>query len=196
MIELTSTPIVIMVILGVAGMMIPVINVLRKERGSSTFYGLIAFGALLLSLGYVIYRFYTDSVADAAIFSSDVLVDDGFGSFFAIAMLIVSIMAVAGSFNYMRKRSNPAIYFSLILLSSIGMVLIAFSTDLVMLFVAWELMSIPTYILAGYNKKDPSSNEAAIKYFLFGALSSGISIYGISSRRIYRRSIKTNVNNC
>ncbi|MBT5993878.1 MAG: NADH-quinone oxidoreductase subunit N, partial [Thaumarchaeota archaeon] len=180
MIELTSTPIIIMVILGIAGMIIPVINVVRKEQGSSTFYGLIAFGALLLSLGYVIYRFYTDSVADAAIFSSDVLVDDGFGSFFAIAMLIVSIMAVAGSFNYMRNKSNPAIYFSLILLSSIGMVLIAFSTDLVMLFVAWELMSIPTYILAGYNKKDPSSNEAAIKYFLFGALSSGIIIYGIS----------------
>ena len=146
MIELTSTPIILMVILGVAGMIIPVINVIRKERGSSTFYGLIAFGALLLALGYVIYQFYTDSVADAAIFSSDVLVDDGFGSFFAIAMLIVSIMAVAGSFNYMRKRSNPAIYFSLILLSSIGMVLIAFSTDLVMLFVAWELMSIPTSV--------------------------------------------------
>ena len=108
------------------------------------------------------------------------LSDDGFGSFFAIAMLIVSIMTVAGSFNYMRKRSNPAIYFSLILLSSIGMVLIAFATDLVMLFVAWELMSIPTYILAGFNKKNPSSNEAAIKYFLFGALSSGIIIYGIS----------------
>jgi NADH-quinone oxidoreductase subunit N len=49
-----------------------------------------------------------------------------------------------------------------------------------MLFIAWELMSIPTYVLAGYLKKDPSSNEAAIKYFLFGALSSGIIIYGIS----------------
>ena len=47
MIELTSTPIILMVILGVAGMIIPVINVIRKERGSSTFYGVIAFGALL-----------------------------------------------------------------------------------------------------------------------------------------------------
>ena len=180
MIELTSTPIILMVILGVAGMIIPVINVVRKERGSSTFYGAIAFGALLLALGFVIFQFYDDNLAPAAIFSEDVLVDDGFGSFFAIAMLIVSIMTVAGSFNYMRKKSNPAIYFSLILLSSIGMVLIAFATDLVMLFVAWELMSIPTYILAGFNKKNPSSNEAAIKYFLFGALSSGIIIYGIS----------------
>ena len=180
MIELSSTPIILMVILGVTGMLIPVINVVRKERGSATFYGAIAFGALLLSMGFVIYQFAADNVAAAAIFSEDVLVDDGFGSFFAIAMLIVSIMTVAGSFNYMRNKSNPAMYFSLILLSSIGMVLIAFATDLVMLFVAWELMSIPTYILAGFNKKDPKSNEAALKYFLFGALSSGIIIYGIS----------------
>ncbi|MGI0064405.1 MAG: NADH-quinone oxidoreductase subunit N, partial [Nitrosopumilaceae archaeon] len=64
--------------------------------------------------------------------------------------------------------------------ASIGMVLIAYSTDLVMLLVAWELMSIPTYVLAGFMKKDPSSNEAALKYFLFGALSSAIIIYGIS----------------
>ena len=80
----------------------------------------------------------------------------------------------------MRDRANPAVYFSLILLSTIGMVLIAFSTDLVMLFIGWELMSIPTYILAGFNKKNPISNEAAIKYFLFGALSSAIIIYGMS----------------
>ncbi|KKM00827.1 hypothetical protein LCGC14_1800560, partial [marine sediment metagenome] len=59
-------------------------------------------------------------------------------------------------------------------------VFVAYSTDLVMLFVAWELMSIPTYILVGYMKKDPSSNEAALKYFMFGALSSAIIIYGIS----------------
>jgi len=180
MIDLTSTPIVLMIILGVAGMIIPVINVARKEKGSSSFYGAIAFGALILSMGFVVYQFYTESVAPAAIFSADVLVDDAFGSFFAIAMLIVSIMTVAGSLNYMRKKSNPAMYFSLILLSSIGMVLIAYSTDLVMLFVAWELMSIPTYILVGFNKKNPISNEAAIKYFLFGAMSSAIIIYGIS----------------
>jgi NADH-quinone oxidoreductase subunit N len=60
------------------------------------------------------------------------------------------------------------------------MVLVAYSTDLVMLFVAWELMSIPTYVLAGFMKKNPSSNEAALKYFLFGALSSAIIVYGIS----------------
>ena len=180
MIELTSTPIMLMIILGVTGMAIPVINIIRKERGGSTFYGTIAFAALIISIGFVMYQFYSESIAPAAIFSADVLVDDAFGSFFAIAMLIVSIITVVGSFNYMRNRANPAVYFSLILLSTIGMVLIAFSTDLVMLFIGWELMSIPTYILAGFNKKNPISNEAAIKYFLFGALSSAIIIYGMS----------------
>src|SRR5574338_1164187 len=179
MIDFTSTPIILTLLLGSVGVLIPVINVARKEKGSSL-YGSITFGALLSALGVVIYQILAKNITPSAIFSQNVLVDDRFGSFFAIAMLIVGIMTTVGSFNYMRKRANPAVYYSLILLSSIGMILIAYSTDLVMLFIAWELMSIPTYVLAGYLKKDPSSNEAAIKYFLFGALSSGIIIYGIS----------------
>jgi len=179
MIEFTSTPIILTILLGAVGVILPVISIIRKERGSSL-YGGIAFGSLIAAICFVAYQILSKHIMPAAIFSKNVLVDDTFGSFFAIAMLLVSIMTTVGSFNYMRGRSNPAVYYSLILLASIGMVLIAYSTDLVMLFVAWELMSIPTYVLAGFNKKDPSSNEAAIKYFLFGALSSGIIIYGIS----------------
>jgi NADH-quinone oxidoreductase subunit N len=180
MIEITSTPIILIAILGTVGVALPIINIARKERDSSSFYGAIAFGALIASLGYVIYQIATEQVAKAAIFSEDVLVDDTFGGLFAIALLIVAILTTVGSFNFMRKQSHTAVYYSLILLSSIGMVLVAYSTDLVMLFVAWELMSIPTYVLAGFLKKDPSSNEAALKYFLFGALASAIIIFGIS----------------
>jgi len=180
MIDFTSTPIIITVILGTVGVMLPVINVIRKEHGSSSFYGAITFGALIAAIGFVAYQIISKNVRSAAIFSENVLVDDMFGSFFAIAMLIVAIITTVGSFNYMRNKAHPAVYYSLILLASIGMVLIAYSTDLVMLLVAWELMSIPTYVLAGFMKKDPSSNEAALKYFLFGALSSAIIIYAIS----------------
>lgn len=180
MIDITSTPIILTVILGGVGVIIPVISIARKERGSSYLYGAIALGALIAAIGFVGYQIATKHVMPAAIFSKNVLVDDMFGSFFAIAMLIVAIMTTVGSFNYMRGKAHPAVYFSLILLASVGMVLIAYSTDLVMLLVAWELMSIPTYVLAGIMKKDPSSNEAALKYFLFGALSSAIIIYGIS----------------
>jgi NADH-quinone oxidoreductase subunit N len=180
MIEPTSTPLIIIAILGTIGVLLPIISILRKEKGSSSFYGAIALGALLVSIGYVVYQVASENVSPGAIFSEDVLVDDTFGGFFAIAMLIVAILTTVGSFNYLKKQSHSAVYFSLILLSSIGMVLIAYATDLVMLFVAWELMSIPTYVLAGFAKKNPSSNEAALKYFLFGALSSAIIIYGIS----------------
>ncbi len=180
MLEISSTPLVIIAILGTIGVILPIISIARKERGSNSFYAVIAFAALIVSIGYVAYQFTTEHILPSALFSEDVLVDDAFGGFFAIAMLIVAIFTTVGSFNYMRKQNHPAVYYSLILLSTIGMVLVAYSTDLVMLFVAWELMSIPTYVLAGFMKKNPSSNEAALKYFLFGALSSAIIVYGIS----------------
>ncbi len=180
MIEITSTPIILIAILGTIGLAIPIISIVRKEQGSPSFYRAIAFAALIVSIGYVIFEIVSGNVAKGAIFSQDVLADDTFGGLFAIAMLIVAILTTVGSFNYMRKQPHSAVYFSLILLSAIGMVLVAYSTDLIMLFVAWELMSIPTYILAGFMKKNPSSNEAALKYFLFGALASAIIIYGIS----------------
>ena len=109
MIELTSTPILLTLILGAVGVIIPVINVARKEKGSSL-YGAITFGALLAAIGVVIYQIIAKNVTPSAIFSQNVLVDDRFGSFFAIAMLIVGIMTTVGSFNYMRGRANPAVY--------------------------------------------------------------------------------------
>ncbi len=180
MIDFTSTPMVIVAILGTVGIVLPLISIAKKEKGSNSFYATIALAALIVSIGYVIYQIVSDRVLPSALFSEDVLVDDTFGGFFAIAMLIVAIFTTVGSYNYMRNKNHPAVYYSLILLASLGMVLIAYATDLVMLIVAWELMSIPTYVLVGFMKKDPSSNEAALKYFLFGALASAIIIYGIS----------------
>ena len=185
MIPIDSTPMILAAILGVVGVVLPLISIARRESGgssSNTLYAAIAFGTILVALGYVGYQFIDGQMSASALFSDEVLSDDAFGGFFAIAMLIVALFTVAGSFTYMRKHENasPAVYYSLILLATIGMVLVAYSTDLVMLFVAWELMSIPTYILVGFMKRNPASNEAALKYFLFGALSSAIIIYGIS----------------
>ncbi len=109
MIELTSTPIILIAILGTIGLAIPIISIARKEQGSSSFYGVIAFGALIVSIGYVIFQIASDNVAKGAIFSQDVLADDAFGGLFAIAMLIVAILTTVGSFNYMRKQSHSAV---------------------------------------------------------------------------------------
>ena len=127
----------------------------------------------------MIARVLSGEVMPAMSFGPGVLSNDVFGSFFATAFLVVSIMVTVSSWNYMKGKTNPAAYYSLILLSTIGMVLIAYSTDLVMLLVSWELMSLPTYALGAFSKRDPISNEAAIKYFMFGALSSAILVVAI-----------------
>lgn len=79
-----------------------------------------------------------------------------------------------------RPSAHPAEFYALILFSTLGMCLMAGSTELVMAFLAVELTSIPLYILAGYFRHDPRSSEAGLKYFLFGAMSSAILLYGMS----------------
>jgi F420H2 dehydrogenase subunit N len=175
-----STPLMVTVILGGVGLAIPIIDALKKERGANNrLYCGISVVAIILVIGIIIFRILFGESIPTIEFGKSMLADDMFGSFFAITLLIVSIMVTASSWNYMKNKANPAAYYSLILLSSIGMILIAYSTDLVMLLVAWELMSIPTYALAAFSKRDPISNEAAIKYFLFGALSSAILVLAI-----------------
>ena len=180
MVDLLSTPALVITILGAVGLAIPVIDALKRERGSNNkLYSGIAFGALIIVIGIIIFRILSGEVMPTVAFSEELLADDMFGSFFAISLLIVSIMVTASSWNYMKGRANPAAYYSLILLSTIGMVIIGYSTDLLMLLVAWELMSLPTYALAAFSKRDPISNEAAIKYFMFGALSTAILVFAI-----------------
>jgi NADH-quinone oxidoreductase subunit N len=178
--DFLSTPLLVTVILGSVGLAIPIIDSLRKERGAGNkLYCGISVGAIILIIGIIIIRILSGEPIPTIEFGKGMLADDMFGAFFAISLLIVSIMVTASSWNYMKNKTNPAAYYSLILLSSIGMILIAYSTDLVMLLVAWELMSIPTYALVAFSKRDPISNEAAIKYFLFGALSSAILVVAI-----------------
>ena len=175
-----STPLLVTVILGAVGLAVPIIDALKKERGANNrLYCGISVGAIILVIGIIIFRILFGESIPTIEFGKSMLADDMFGSFFAITLLIVSVMVTASSWDYMKNKTNPAAYYSLILLSSIGMILIAYSTDLVMLLVAWELMSIPTYALAAFSKRDPISNEAAIKYFLFGALSSAILVLAI-----------------
>ncbi len=80
-----------------------------------------------------------------------------------------------------RPDNNPGEFYALILFSTVGMCLMAGASELILAYLAVELTSIPLYILAGYFQKDTKiSTEAGMKYFLFGALSSGIMLYGMS----------------
>src|SRR5216117_3787291 len=105
---------------------------------------------------------------------------DLFTYFFAGVLLLVSLFVAISSFDFMKGDANTAPYFGLLLLSTLGMIVLAASMDLVLLYVGWELMSIPTYALTAIKKKDPNSNEAAVKFFVMSALSSALLVFAIS----------------
>ena len=71
-------------------------------------------------------------------------------------------------------------YYVLLLCSVLGMVMMASSRDLVSVFIALELLSIPAYMLAAWRKRDPLSNEAGVKYYLLGVFASAVLLYGMS----------------
>jgi NADH-quinone oxidoreductase subunit N len=85
------------------------------------------------------------------------------------------------STNYVSDGDYYEGEFSFLLLSSIlGMTVMASARDLITIFVALEMLSLPAYMLAGWRKRDPKSNEAALKYYLLGVLSSAVMLYGMS----------------
>ncbi len=105
---------------------------------------------------------------------------DLFTYFFTGVLLLVSLFVAISSFDFMKGDPNTAPYFGLLLLSTLGMIVLAASMDLILLYVGWELMSVPTYALTAIRKKDPNSNEAAMKFFVLSALSSALIVYAIS----------------
>ncbi|QQG48595.1 MAG: NADH-quinone oxidoreductase subunit N [archaeon] len=108
----------------------------------------------------------------------DLISPDQLGGVFALVTVGVTLAVTVASFETTKGSSAP-VYYSLLSFTALGMALLAYSRDLLMLFVAWELMSLPTYALAGYDKK-LRSNEAAVKYAIIGAMSSAIILYAIS----------------
>ena len=104
---------------------------------------------------------------------------DTFTTFFRDLFILLALVATAVSPSYLRRRGLPiGEYYALILFSTVGAMTIALASDLITLFLGLELMTIPIYVLAGMQRRDRASNEAALKYFLLGAFSSALLLYG------------------
>jgi NADH-quinone oxidoreductase subunit N len=109
-----------------------------------------------------------------------ILIDD-MTRFLHATLLIGGILTVLASSKYLVDADiNHGEYYALVLASLLGMMLLAASTDLIMLFLSVELMSIPIYVLAGFQRRSLRSNESALKYFITGSFASGILLYGCS----------------
>src|SRR5436190_7680647 len=106
---------------------------------------------------------------------------DNFAVLFKVFFTAVAIVVLLLSYRYFREgRYYQGEYYFLLLSSFLGMLTMASSRDLLMLFISLELVSAPAFLLAGFRKNDPRSNEAAIKFFLISVLSTAIMLYGMS----------------
>jgi NADH-quinone oxidoreductase subunit N len=106
---------------------------------------------------------------------------DGYAFFFKVVILCITALTIFSSMNYtVKKRIESGEYYSLILFAAVGMMLMASSTNLIMIFIALEMMSVSIYCLAGYKKKDDKSVEGAIKYFILGAFSAAFLLFGMA----------------
>ncbi|MHC3439419.1 NADH-quinone oxidoreductase subunit N [Natrialbaceae archaeon A-gly3] len=105
---------------------------------------------------------------------------DEMALFFMVVVAVVTAMVAVASYDYMRDHTYFAAYYSLVLLAATGMATMAAANSLVTIFIALELASLPSYALVAILKDNRGSVEAGLKYFLIGALSSAIMVYGIS----------------
>ncbi|MDQ3920344.1 MAG: NADH-quinone oxidoreductase subunit N [Acidobacteriota bacterium] len=106
---------------------------------------------------------------------------DGFAVVFKLVFLLAAALTVAISLRYLDVEGEQrGEYYSLVMFATIGMMFLASGYDLIVLYISLELMALTFYVLVGYTKRERQSNEAGMKYFLLGAFSSGILLYGMS----------------
>ena len=137
---------------------------------------LLAAAGLALALGFSLMQ-----VGGEMIGFSGMVVLDGFSHYFSILFLLTGLFAVAVAYDYNRRMDlERGEYYVLILFSVAGMILISQATDLIVVFLALELLSIPLYVLAAFASPRAESEEAGLKYFLLGAFASGFFLYGVA----------------
>jgi NADH-quinone oxidoreductase subunit N len=106
---------------------------------------------------------------------------DSFALYFKLIIVIATALVVLISVKYLEiEEAHFGEYYALLLFSAVGMMFMASGRDLIVLFIAWELMALCEYVLTGFLRGSRRSNEAAMKFFLLGAFSSGLLLYGMS----------------
>jgi len=136
---------------------------------------LIVFGFFVISL-----LLYQLPVNGGFIFN-EMLINDSFSYYFKL-LIFISTFSILLISNYSKELDNEysAEFKSLLLFALLGMFLMTNSVDLLMIYLSIELVSIPSYILAGILKNDKKSNEASLKYVIFGSFASGLMLFGLS----------------
>jgi len=121
------------------------------------------------------------NIHDHKILFSGMIEAGGKSGYFNFLFNFASILVVLSSINYLKKYgTHYGEYYILLQLAVLGMMIMAASRDIIMVFLGLELMSVCFYVLAGINRRKLTANEASMKYFLLGAFATGFIVYGIA----------------
>ncbi len=151
------------------------------EEGDKWFNGLLALMGVFFS-GVTLFRMHLDlGSADDAVGFQNTLLIDHFAMFFSILFLAVTALIILLSMKYLEvEEENHGEFYALMLFATIGMMFMVEGLDIIVQFLGLETMAISFYIMVGFLRRERRSNEAALKYLLLGAFSSGILAYGLS----------------
>ncbi len=148
---------------------------LKKTKDSLAYLALAGFAPALVAAIYLLAQ-----GTDRSLLSGMVRVD-AYSLYFTIIACLASGLVMLASMEYMKARTRyRGEFYGLLLLATLAMSLMASSTNLIMIYLSIEFMSLTSYVLVGYFRDDPKSSEGGLKYFLFGAVTSSLMLYGMS----------------
>ena len=173
-IDLTAVyPEVIVAFIGLSVLAIDIFSK-RERKTLLSVIALIGLSAALLTT--MVYYFQEDTIA-----FSGMVAADSYARFFKLIFILAAAFTILMSPRYLRLFNiNVGEYFELILFCTLGMMVMVAANDLVAIYIGLELMAISLYLMAGFQRDNPRSGEASIKYFLLGAFASAILLYGMS----------------
>ena len=144
-------------------------------RGEKSILGYVSI------IGLIVILLVSAKTIETAPSFGGMVMADGFAAYFNVIFIISAIFTILISMDYLKKMNiRRGEYYHIILFATVGMMVMASANDLVSLYVGLELMAMSFYILVAYNIASSRSVEGGLKYFVLGALSSGILLYGIS----------------
>jgi NADH-quinone oxidoreductase subunit N len=163
-------------VLSVFGIIIMLLDPVVDKRSSQRTLGFVA---LIGSLAAIAATYY-QSCSTGLGFWNMVQVDS-FSTFFHYLIIAITTVVILMSFDYMKVQEIRAgEYYALILFGAVGMVLMSSAVELVLIFIALEISSISTYILAGFRRRAAISSESSVKYFLLGSFATSFFLYGVA----------------
>ena len=164
------------IVLSLFGMAIMLLDPLVDERSSQRLLGLLAF---IGSVAAIIASLYQSQYPGVGFWGMVKI--DSFSTFFHIVVTAITAVVILTSYEYMEvQRIRAGEYYGLIMLGAVGMCLMSSAVELVLIFIALEISSISTYVLAGFRRRAAISSESSLKYFLLGSFATAFFLYGVA----------------